>query len=106
MIFQKLLFPAMVKSRLIFCGRQTVTPKGEYRAVVLLIGPDGQSWSPAGTARPSGYEPPPPSTGWRGGQYVFDPHIVSLLPGTPPGSYQLEVVIFDKETLTPLPVCQ
>ncbi len=80
------------------------TPKGDYRAVVLLIGPDGQSWSPAGTARPSGYEPPPPSTGWRGGQYVFDPHIVSLLPGTPPGSYQVEVVIFDKETLTPLPV--
>ncbi|TFG67685.1 MAG: hypothetical protein E4H27_08710, partial [Anaerolineales bacterium] len=80
------------------------TPYGDYRAVALIIGPDGQSWSPAGTARPSGYEPPPSSTGWRGGQYIYDPHIVSLLPGAPPGSYQVEVVIFDKETLTPLPV--
>lgn len=83
----------------------TGKPNNEYRTVVLVMGPDGQaSWSPAGTERPSGYEPPPSTTGWREGQYVYDPHIVALISGTPPGLYQLQVVIFDKDTLTPLPV--
>ncbi|MBN2005127.1 MAG: hypothetical protein JXA21_17340 [Anaerolineae bacterium] len=79
-------------------------PQAEYRAVVLLLGADGQSWSPAGTLRPRGYEPTPPTTQWLPGQYALDPHLVSLLPGTPPGVYRVVVSLFDKNTLTPASV--
>jgi hypothetical protein len=80
------------------------TPQQEFNTMVLAVGSDGQAWSPAGTLRPSGYEVPPPKNMWREGNYVFDPHILSLLPGTPPGIYQLEVVIFDRYTLEPISV--
>lgn len=77
------------------------TPQTVLRTSVLLLGPDGLTWSPAGTARPRGYEPTPPSTMWQAGQYIYDPHIVQPLPGTPPGTYRLRTSIFDANTLAP-----
>ncbi|MBN2389806.1 MAG: hypothetical protein JXR84_03730 [Anaerolineae bacterium] len=79
-------------------------PTEEYHAVVLLIGADGQRWSPAGAVRPRGYEPTPPTTMWLPGQYAYDPHIVETLPGTPPGTYSIVVSLFDKQTLAPASV--
>ncbi len=79
-------------------------PTVEYRAVVLLMDAEGQLWSPAGTLRPRGYEPPPPTTMWLPGQYAYDPHIVQPLAGTPPGEYTLVVGLFDRFTLTPASV--
>ena len=76
-------------------------PDVEYRTSVLLIGADGRTWSPAGTLRPRGYEPPPPTTQWQPGEYAFDPHLVSPLPGTPPGTYDVVVSLFARETLEP-----
>jgi len=76
-------------------------PTEEYHAVVLLIGADGQRWSPAGALRPRGYEPTPPTTMWLPGQYAYDPHIVEALPGTPPGTYSIVVSLFDRQTLAP-----
>jgi len=76
-------------------------PPAEYRASVQLVGPDGLSWSPAGTLRPRGYEPPPPSQMWQPGHYVYDPHIVLPLPGTPPGVYTAVASLFVWETLEP-----
>lgn len=82
--------------------RAEATPGRSYATTVLVIGQDGQSWSPAGTLRPVGYETPPPTTQWDAGEYVYDPHIVSVLPGTPPGTYRLDLMIFDQDTLQPL----
>ena len=79
-------------------------PATEYRTSVLLMGADGQPWSYAGTLRPRGYEPPPPTTQWVPGLYAYDPHIVTLLPGTPPGPYQVIVSLFDRHTLQPASV--
>ncbi len=79
-------------------------PAREYRAVVLLTDAQGQLWSPAGTLRPRGYEPPPPTTMWLPGQYAYDPHIVQPLAGTPPGEYNVVVGVFDRFTLTPASV--
>ncbi|MEJ5312289.1 MAG: hypothetical protein WHX52_21195 [Anaerolineae bacterium] len=79
-------------------------PPVEYHAVVLLIGTDGQRWSPAGAVRPRGYEPTPPTTMWLPGRYAYDPHIVEVLPGTPPGTYTIVVSLFDKRTLAPASV--
>lgn len=77
------------------------TPVAEYWTSVLLVGPEGRTWSPAGTLRPRGYEPAPPTTMWQAGQYAFDPHVVSPLPGTPPGTYDVVVSLFDRHTLEP-----
>ena len=79
-------------------------PGMTYRTLALLRGPDGQSWSPAGTARPRGYEPPPPTEAWQPGAYVYDPHIVMALPGTPPGQYTVIAAAFDADTLVPASV--
>lgn len=73
----------------------------DYRITVLLKGTDGQVWSPAGTARPRGYEPPITTRGWVPGQYAYDPHLVTLLPGAPPGDYEVVVTVFDADTLAP-----
>jgi hypothetical protein len=79
-------------------------PPAEYRTSVLLRGQDGQGWTPAGTLRPRGYEPTPPTTMWLPGQYAYDPHIVQPLAGAPPGTYDVVVSLFDKAALTPLSV--
>ena len=76
-------------------------PPREYHAIPLLLGPDGQTWSYPGTARPRGYEPTPPTTMWLPGQYAYDPHQVIPLPGTPPGGYEVVVSLFDRQTLAP-----
>lgn len=80
------------------------SPETEVRTTVLLRGPDGQSWSLAGTARPRGYESPPPSTQWQAGQFFYDPHLVLPIAGTPPGEYEIVVSVFDVDTLAPLSV--
>jgi len=84
---------------LLWAARET--PTYEYLTSVLLVGPEGRTWSPAGTLRPRGYETPPPTTMWQPGQYAFDPHLVSPLPGTPPGTYDVVVSLFDRNTLEP-----
>jgi len=75
------------------------TPRAAYRTSVLLRGADGQFWSPAGTARPRGYESPPATTSWQPGQYAYDPHAVAPFAGTPPGRYDVVVGVFDAATL-------
>ena len=77
------------------------SPTVRYRTTVLLRGQDGQIWSPAGTARPRGYENPPHPVTWQPGAYFYDPHLVALLPGTPPGDYEVVVALFDADTLLP-----
>lgn len=77
----------------------SVPIEGSYRMTVLLRGADGQIWSPAGTARPRGYEDPIDTAAWTSGQYAYDPHIVTLLPGAPPGDYDVVIRVFAKDTL-------
>ncbi|MBN1873945.1 MAG: hypothetical protein JXA33_06930 [Anaerolineae bacterium] len=72
-------------------------PAREARTSILLMGSDDQAWSLMGTARPRGYESTPQTTQWLPGQYAYDPHMVMLLPGIPPGDYQVVASIFDKD---------
>jgi len=39
-----------------------------------------------------------PTTGWVAGEYLADPHDVTIDPATPPGAYQLEVGLYDPQT--------
>lgn len=97
-------FPADGEVQIDLLWQARDIPAVEYHAVVVLIGLDGQRWSPAGAVRPRGYEPTPPTTMWLPGQYAYDPHIVEMLPGAPPGTYTITVSLFDKRTLAPASV--
>ncbi|MBN1953733.1 MAG: glycosyltransferase family 39 protein [Anaerolineae bacterium] len=79
-------------------------PTRSYQATVHLVGPEGFRWSPQDSYRPRGYHRPPPTSTWQPGQYAVDSHEIEPLPGTPPGDYQVVVVIFDRDTLAPLSV--
>jgi hypothetical protein len=77
-------------------------PTRRYQTVIHLVGPDGLRWSRADTFRPRRYQDPPPTTAWTPGRYALDSHEIEPLPGTPPGTYDLVLTVFDRKTLKPL----
>ncbi|MEW5986378.1 MAG: glycosyltransferase family 39 protein [Chloroflexota bacterium] len=80
------------------------TPAAAYQSVIHLIGSDGQEWSPKSTTLPRDFRAPPPTTLWPAGHYAQDSHLLTPLPGAPPGDYTLRLTLFDKATLAALPV--
>jgi hypothetical protein len=79
-------------------------PTRRYQTVVHLVGPEGFPWSPKDSYRPTDYQDAPPTTAWRRGHYALDSHEVIPLTGTPPGTYDVVLTVFDRDTLTPLSV--
>jgi hypothetical protein len=79
-------------------------PNARYQSVIHLIGPDGLRWSQTDTFRPRGYESYPYTTIWSPGVYALDSHEVEPLFGTPPGTYDVVLTVFDKDTLAPLSI--
>jgi hypothetical protein len=77
-------------------------PSARYQSVIHLVGPDGLRWSHTDTFRPHGYTSYPFTTIWPPGVYALDSHEIEPLPGTPPGTYDIVLTVFDKDTLTPL----
>ncbi|MDP2660304.1 MAG: glycosyltransferase family 39 protein [Dehalococcoidia bacterium] len=76
------------------------TPQ-RYKVFVHLLGPNATLWGqhdaePAGGAQPT--------TGWTPGQLVSDNHGLPVPPGAPPGTYQIEVGLYNMETGQRLPV--
>ncbi len=43
-----------------------------------------------------------PTSAWQPGQALTDSYTLTLDPATPPGQYQLEIVVYDAQTLIPL----
>lgn len=79
-------------------------PSGSYQSRIALLDQDGRVWSAKETYRPSTYQKHPPTGQWLPGTWVWDSHSVPILPGTPPGEYALQLVVFEKSTLSPLDV--
>lgn len=79
-------------------------PSRRYQTVVHLVGPDGVRWSHSDSYRPTDYQDAPPTTVWAPGRHALDSHEVELLPGTPPGTYDIVLTVFDRESLAPLSV--
>lgn len=80
------------------------TPSRNFQTNITLVDEAGLLWSPKFTTLPRDLRPAPPTTAWLPGQYAQDSHLLELLPGTPPGVYTLQLVLFDKETLQPVAV--
>lgn len=79
-------------------------PSHRYQTVVHLVGADGLRWSHPDSYRPTDYQDGPPSVVWTPGRHVLDSHEVEVLPGTPPGVYDIVLTVFDRESLVPLSV--
>jgi hypothetical protein len=79
-------------------------PSARYQAVIHLVGSDGLRWSLPDTFRPRGYADYPPTTTWSPGRYALDSHEAEPLPGAPPGTYDVVLTAFDRDTLMPLSV--
>ncbi len=79
-------------------------PFHRYQAVIHLVGADGLRWSHSDSYRPTDYQDGPPSVLWTPGRHVLDSHEVEVLPGTPPGVYDIVLTVFDRESLVPLSV--
>jgi hypothetical protein len=45
-----------------------------------------------------------PTSAWRVGELLADPYALTLAAATPPGQYFVEIVIYDSQTLRPLPL--
>ena len=73
-----------------------------YGVTVNVVGPQALSWSGADVRSPRWHRGPPPEWEWPPDQYGVVALSVPLLPGTPPGTYTVEVVAFDRDTLAPL----
>ncbi len=77
-------------------------PRARYQTNLRLNGPDGLSWSEKETFRPRLYEDAPPTLFWQPGQWAWDSREVQVLPGTPPGQYNLVLTLFDRDSLQPV----
>ncbi len=67
----------------------------DYSVSLRLLDADGEFWG-ALDRRPAGYYFP--TSRWRPGEPVFGSNLVPALPGTPPGDYYLEVMVYDEKT--------
>jgi len=77
-------------------------PAGDYQSNVWLVGPEGLTWSDKETERPRIYEDPPSTIFWQPGRWAWDSREVAVLPGTPPGQYDIVLTLFDLADLHPL----
>ncbi len=66
---------------------------GDYTIYLKLINPAYHIWGQQ-DSRP--YHDGSPTWTWREGQLIYDPRQLELLPGTPPGQYQIEIIPVEK----------
>ncbi|KAA3664866.1 MAG: hypothetical protein DWQ04_03515 [Chloroflexi bacterium] len=78
------------------------SPTLDYQTNVWLVGPDGLNWSDLNTFRTRQYEDAARTRFWLPGQWGWDSREVAVLSGTPPGSYNIVLTLFDRETLQPV----
>jgi hypothetical protein len=76
----------------------------DYRVGLVVVDEQGVRWSTDDLRDDRWSRAAPPMTTWPVDQYAQTALLVDLLPGTPPGRYQLQLSLFDRETFTPLTV--
>ncbi|MGQ9627812.1 MAG: ArnT family glycosyltransferase [Anaerolineae bacterium] len=69
-------------------------PRGDYLIHLKLVDAQGQVWGEQISRPRWGGKP---TNSWKPGQLLWDEREVELLPGTPPGRYQIEVTLFDPQ---------
>ncbi|MBK6710577.1 MAG: YfhO family protein [Chloroflexi bacterium] len=75
-----------------------------YRDTVRLIGPDGNLWSEKTASAPRAFRAAGDTQTWPADRYAESQHLLTPLPGTPPGVYHIELILFDVATLATAPL--
>ena len=73
-----------------------------YGVTFNVVDAQGHRWNGADIRPPRWHRTPPPVQEWLPDQYAIVALSIPLLPGTPPGTYTVEAVAFDHDTLAPL----
>jgi hypothetical protein len=66
----------------------------DYGFQVQLVDGAGHAWTERGYSRPADWRFTPGTDFWPPNQYILDPYVLSLLPGTPPGVYTVQATVF------------
>lgn len=82
--------------------RVEASPDLPLQSNVWLRDAQGLVWSDRETFRPRIYEEAPPTQQWQAGQWAWDSREVHVLPGTPPGRYEIVLTLFNRDDLQPL----
>ncbi|HRQ38952.1 MAG TPA: 6-pyruvoyl-tetrahydropterin synthase-related protein [Chloroflexota bacterium] len=84
---------------------QALTPLDrDYRVGLVVVDEAGIRWSTDDLRDDRWARAAPPSPTWPTDQYARTALLVDLLPGAPPGTYNLQLSLFDRESLMPLTV--
>jgi hypothetical protein len=69
---------------------------GDYSVSVRLTDARGESvWAQADSQPSNGTQP---TSAWQPGQTITDHHALTVPPGTPPGAYSIQVVVFEPKS--------
>jgi hypothetical protein len=68
--------------------------QAEYSVSVQMIAANGRRYGQGDSFHPAGL----PVTRWQASEYGRDPHTIDMLPGTPPGTYQLVTFVYNTAT--------
>jgi hypothetical protein len=74
----------------------------DYGVTINIVDTQGHRWSGPDVRPTRWHRVPPPVQEWSPSHYASIDLDVPLLAGTPPGSYRVETVVFDRGTLAPL----
>jgi hypothetical protein len=66
----------------------------DYGFDLRLVDAAGHIWTERGWSRPADWRFSPGTDLWPVDQYILDPYVLTLLPGTPPGTYTAEATVF------------
>lgn len=82
---------------------QALAPiSADYRVGLTLLDAEGRRWSDRDLRADRWQRQPPPTTDWPPDRYVRTDFLIDALPGTPPGTYTLQLSLFERESLVPL----
>ncbi|NLE45664.1 MAG: hypothetical protein GX620_13160 [Chloroflexi bacterium] len=81
-------------------------PRGRYQRTLAVLDGDGLRWSHRDTAAPRDFRSPPQTWAWPPGTFAQDSHEVALIAGTQPGVYDLELTLFEHDSLRPMRVLE
>jgi hypothetical protein len=70
-------------------------PTTNLQTNIWLVDETGLAWSDKETQRPRIYEDVPPTRFWQPGQWAWDSREVTVFSGTPPGTYDIVLTLFD-----------
>ncbi len=80
---------------------QFAAAPADFAVSVRLVAADGTTWAQGADERPAG--PGYPGSAWPVGQVVRQTASLPIPPGTPPGTYRIELVVYDPATGQPWP---